>query len=173
MHNDLGERHRYAVLRLRIRGPDDAPVESDPQSVLPVRVVASWRTYVDETVSSPRPLSTFDPTTTSTFGSVRMVSSVCAAGMPEEHENHSGGLSAAFKEKKQARPQEIGGACLKMAGVERGSTDGRATPADPPARTFSVVSEKALDDLSSYEALLRDYSKQIDEIEVQLQCGTH
>jgi hypothetical protein len=60
-----------------------------------------------------------------------------------------------------------------MAGVERGSTDGRATPADPPARTFSVVSEKALDDLSSYEALLRDYSKQIDEIEVQLQCGTH
>ena len=69
--------------------------------------------------------------------------------------------------------EEIGGACLKMAGVERGSADGRATPADPPARTFSVVSEKALDDLSSYETLLLDYSKQIDEIEVQLQCGTH
>jgi hypothetical protein len=102
-----------------------------------------------------------------------MVSSVCAAGMPEDPWAR-GGLSPGFLEtKNRVFAQEIGGACLKMAGVERGSTDGRATPADPPARTFSVVSEKALDDLSSYEALLRDYSKQIDEIEVQLQCGTH
>ncbi len=58
---------------------------------------------------------------------------------------------------------EIGCACLKMA----------STSPTPPARSFSVVSEKALDDLDRCEALLREYTRQIDEVEAQLQRGAH
>jgi hypothetical protein len=48
-----------------------------------------------------------------------------------------------------------------------------STSPTPPARSFSVVSEKALDDLDRCEALLREYTRQIDEVEAQLQRGAH
>ena len=59
---------------------------------------------------------------------------------------------------------EDAGPCLKMAGVQ---------PPAPVARTFSDASEKALGNLSAYEAKLLVYSQQMDEIEGQLGCGTH
>jgi hypothetical protein len=57
------------------------------------------------------------------------------------------------------------GPCLKMAGVQPGPTGGPSAPVDP-------LAQKALDDLSTYQAELLEYSEQMDEIEGQLRCGT-
>ncbi len=64
------------------------------------------------------------------------------------------------------------GPCLKMAGVQPGPTGGPSAPVDPLPRKFSDASEKALDALSAYEADLLKYSKQMNDIEEQLLCGT-
>ena len=83
---------------------------------------------------------------------------------PSRHPYHTSTVDSACSEDV--------GPCLKMAGVQPGPTGGPSAPVNPLPRMFSDASKEALDALSAYEAELLDYSKQMDEIEGQLRCGT-